>query len=182
MTNLKTGVTRKQSTPNFRKINISYPLICTRTCAYQEVRNVCFSENLACLVFLYHPFRDSPFCLITDKLNINLFISWKILLKSRLWFIESRNHAPKNKFIELWSFESGYNAYVTWKIRSSWLWEKNPVYSSFSERKFWDCTCYSPISFLLLWATLSSAFTQQEFREGSLVGLGAKFRIGRFPV
>ena len=39
--------------------------------------------------------------------------------------------------------------------------EKNPVYSSFSERKFWDYTCYSPISFLLLRATLSSAFTQQ---------------------
>ena len=27
-----------------------------RTCAYQDVRNVCFSENLACFVFLKHPF------------------------------------------------------------------------------------------------------------------------------
>ena len=26
-----------------------------------------FSENLACFVFLKHPFWDSPFCLITDK-------------------------------------------------------------------------------------------------------------------
>ena len=39
----------------------------TRTCAYQGVRNVCFSENLACFVFLKHPFWDSPFCLITDE-------------------------------------------------------------------------------------------------------------------
>ena len=39
---------------NFRKTNISYPLI--RTCAYQEVRNVCFSEILACFAFLKHPF------------------------------------------------------------------------------------------------------------------------------
>ena len=31
----------------FRKTNISYPLIRTRTCAYQWVRNVSFSENLA---------------------------------------------------------------------------------------------------------------------------------------
>ena len=31
----------------FRKINISYPLIRTRTCAYQGVRNVSFSENFA---------------------------------------------------------------------------------------------------------------------------------------
>ena len=31
----------------FRKTNISYPLIRTRSCAYQEVRNVSFSENFA---------------------------------------------------------------------------------------------------------------------------------------
>ena len=35
--------------------------------AYQGVRNVNFSENLACYVFLKHPFWDSPFCLITDE-------------------------------------------------------------------------------------------------------------------
>ena len=37
----------------FRKTNISLPLIRTRTCAYQGVgRNVGFSENLVCFVFL----------------------------------------------------------------------------------------------------------------------------------
>ena len=40
---------------NFRKTNISYPLIRTRTSAYQEVKNVCFSEILACFAFLKHP-------------------------------------------------------------------------------------------------------------------------------
>ena len=50
----------------FRKTNISYPLIRTRTCVYQGVRNVRFSENLACFVFLKHLFWDSPFCLITE--------------------------------------------------------------------------------------------------------------------
>ena len=35
-------------------------------CAYQGVRNVRFFEDLACFVFLKHPFWDSPFCLITD--------------------------------------------------------------------------------------------------------------------
>ena len=49
----------------FRKTNISYSLIRTR--AYQGVRNVRFSENLACFVFLKYPFWDSPFCLITDE-------------------------------------------------------------------------------------------------------------------
>ena len=32
------------------------------------VRNIRFSENLACFVFLKHSFWDSPFCLITDAL------------------------------------------------------------------------------------------------------------------
>ena len=38
-------------------------------CAYmhQGVRNVRFSENLACFVFLKNPFWYSPFCLIAAK-------------------------------------------------------------------------------------------------------------------
>ena len=40
----------------------------TCTCDYQGVRIVRFSENLACIVFLKHPFWDSPFCHITDNL------------------------------------------------------------------------------------------------------------------
>ena len=48
----------------FCKTNISYPVIRTRACTYQRVRNVHFAEKLACFVF----FWDQPFCLITDKL------------------------------------------------------------------------------------------------------------------
>ena len=51
------------------KKNFFYPLIRTRTCAYQAVKNVRFSENLACFVFLLPPFRDSFFCYITDALR-----------------------------------------------------------------------------------------------------------------
>ena len=42
----------------FRKTNISYPLIRTPTLRETptEVRNVRFSENLACFVFLQQPF------------------------------------------------------------------------------------------------------------------------------
>ena len=43
-----------------------------RTYAYQGVRNVRFSENLASFVFLEHPFWDSPFCLITDDLSFHI--------------------------------------------------------------------------------------------------------------
>ena len=41
---------------------------CFNGCAYQGVRNVCFSEILACFTFLKRPFWDSPFCLITGEL------------------------------------------------------------------------------------------------------------------
>ena len=39
-----------------RKTNISYPLIRTRTCACQGLRNVRFSEKLACFVFFKNQF------------------------------------------------------------------------------------------------------------------------------
>ena len=55
---------------NFRKTNTSYPLIRTRTCAYQGVRNVCFSKNLASFVFLKHPFWDSSFGLLPTSESI----------------------------------------------------------------------------------------------------------------
>ena len=47
-----------------QKTSISYPLIHTRTCTYQGVRNVCFSQDLACFVFLKPRFEIRPFALL----------------------------------------------------------------------------------------------------------------------
>ena len=41
------GIIHLVRTQNFPKANISNPLIWTRTCAYQGVRNVSFSDNIA---------------------------------------------------------------------------------------------------------------------------------------
>ena len=62
----------------FQKTNISYPLIRTHTCAYEEVRNVRFSENLTRFVFLKDSFWNSLFCVITDDtcFNIPLFFAF----------------------------------------------------------------------------------------------------------
>ena len=60
-----------QSTSRFANKEHFLPLIHTRTCAYQGARNVCFPKNVLCFVFLKHPYWDSPFCLITNKLKIN---------------------------------------------------------------------------------------------------------------
>ena len=40
----------------FRNTNISYFLIPTRVYTHHGVRNISFSKNLACSVFLQHPF------------------------------------------------------------------------------------------------------------------------------
>ena len=61
----------------FRKKNIFYPLIRSRTCTYHGVKNVRFSEKLTYFVFLEHPFWDSHFCFITDDAT---------LLKSQMSF------------------------------------------------------------------------------------------------
>ena len=47
MKKLGTGVINQVFTQNFPKTNISNLLIHTRTCAYQGVRNVSFSEDFA---------------------------------------------------------------------------------------------------------------------------------------
>ena len=56
-TNLKTGVSRKQSTPIFPKNEHFFRLV-SFICS--------FSGNMACFVFLKNPLWDLPFCLITD--------------------------------------------------------------------------------------------------------------------
>ena len=75
----------------FRKTNIAYLLIRTRTCAYQGVINVCFSEILACFAFLKHTFWDSHFCLITDVLSDSVFQT--VLINERIhsnwWFLDT---------------------------------------------------------------------------------------------
>ena len=61
----------------FRKRNISYCLIHPRT--LERVENVRFLKNLACFVFLKHPFGGFPFCLTTDELLTITIISEPVL-------------------------------------------------------------------------------------------------------
>ena len=78
--NLKSGVTRKQSTPKSPKKE-----------HFLGVRNVRFSENMWCFVFLLFPFWDLPFSLITDE----LCFCEQIFLTSRFLFL--------NKVLLFWN-------------------------------------------------------------------------------
>ena len=61
----------------FRKTNISYPLIPTRTCAYQGVRNVRFSE-IWCALFSWNTrFEIRPFAILLTIYKTDLKNSFR---------------------------------------------------------------------------------------------------------
>ena len=82
----------------FRKTNISYLLIRTRTCAHQGVRNVSFSENLTCFLLLKHLFWDSPFCLISDDYVKIAVFCWNIFNKNIAKLVIDNVVSEKLKF------------------------------------------------------------------------------------
>ena len=81
----------------FRKMNISYPLICTRLCAYQGVRYVCFPENLTCFFSCNTRCEIGPFVLLPTSYfsghhwvnNLSL-TSAGTAKKSWLWLFNSQ--------------------------------------------------------------------------------------------
>ena len=118
---------------------------------YQRVRNVCFSKNLECLVFLKHPFWDSPFSFITNDLplppeknmNLHYFPSLKRKWLSCKWTSEFPKKNPKiNHFIKtFYSMQKlQYQALAKQKvnryIKTKWkyyeiVWNKPNVWFKF---------------------------------------------------
>ena len=74
--------------PNFPKNQHFLPANTCMYCAYQGIRNVRFSENLVCFVFLKHPFWDSPFWLIKD--DISQWWLWWSRITGKLFWIWSK--------------------------------------------------------------------------------------------
>ena len=101
-----------------------------RTCAYQGVKNVRFSENLRCLVFLEHPFWDSPFCLITDGISMEKIynITWCIDDILINWYIDQL---------------------INWSIDQSRYIDDQRILKSDWTRAFWPIT-YEP-KFSQIW-------------------------------
>ena len=78
-----------------------------RTCVYQWVKNIRFSENLTSFVFSKHLFWDSPFCLITNELKVYKKVQEKdsyletfsllgsdVSVSSNFFFLFSKNTNP----------------------------------------------------------------------------------------
>ena len=112
-----------------------YPLT-RRTCAYQWLRNIRFSEHLACFVFLKQPFWDLPICIVTGgslfivpinrvlPIGSSLFVTknWRELLTNRKLSMESR-------VIELFEVETNLSSALIflsipkkWKKPRGQLW------------------------------------------------------------
>ena len=76
MANLKTGVARKQSTPNFLKskhfLSTDPTFLIARTCAYQGLRNVFFFQKIWCALFSCRiRFEFRPFALLPTNFDVN---------------------------------------------------------------------------------------------------------------
>ena len=65
----------------FRKTDISYPLIRTRTCAYQVLRQFSFSENFASVLNGWPPYT---------KMNFYIFVYVNLFVRSVIWNPASR--------------------------------------------------------------------------------------------
>ena len=118
----KRGFQENKARHIFQKTNISYPLMRTRMCAYQRVRNVCFSENLTCSVSLKHPFWDSPFFSIVIKGRV-IGYSWRYYLRFYLEiFIANESICWDRFFPILRDIKDGNE--ICKIVSSEWEWIK----------------------------------------------------------
>ena len=102
----------------FWKTKISYPLILT---AYQEVRNVRFSENLECFAFLKHPFWDSSFRLITGVLSISFHTLLQIKNSTLCFFYISSQPLFYCIFVKNWLLQMSSDY-----LLKAWCQKPNP--------------------------------------------------------
>ena len=80
----------------------------TKHATHQGVKNVRFSENVACFVFLLPPFWDSTFSHITDEMYVTITIlEWLVIYMA---FMFDRNSGGKTWQIK-WLFESNVRSF-----------------------------------------------------------------------
>ena len=136
----------------FPKTNISNPLIRTRTCAYQKVRNVSFSENFTYVLNGWPQMKSKEINLNIDLntqiqwLNYsiiqkvtNLFI-WLALQKNHAMFIHCKSYTSVAFLLKyqhskmLWCSNSNVSLNLYMYIRSPHKYSKN--WNFFSRQRF----------------------------------------------
>ena len=88
--NLKTYVTRKQSTPNFLEKTISYPMIRKRICAYQGVKMFAFRKIWIAFFSRYLRFAIRSFALLPTSYAVkHMTLSFKFIVNKAtvVWII-----------------------------------------------------------------------------------------------
>ena len=91
----------------FRKTNISYPLICTSTCAYQGVRNGHFSENLATLFSWNNCFEIRFFPLMLLWPSVSRYFCHFSIISIKHCSALKPSGKPHCSFEKIWS-KNGY--------------------------------------------------------------------------
>ena len=73
-----TGTINLLRSQSFQKTNISHPLIRTRTFAYQRVKIVSFSENLANVIHELCLFKNSHIIkILAAAFSLNEYFGWR---------------------------------------------------------------------------------------------------------
>ena len=75
----QTGGNKKTKRQIFQKTKIYYPMIRTRTFAYQGIKIFRFLENLGCFVFLLLSFWDSLFFALLLTICANGFLATSVI-------------------------------------------------------------------------------------------------------
>ena len=147
-------------------------MIRTRACAYQGVRNVPFPENLACFVFLSHPFWESPFFLITGDIYFLGFAEkerrlsgFRFLKKS---LIHYKSVYPKCHFVFLIN-RNVKSEIKFWFSFLYWSWDRkyqNKWFSDFQNSwtlkfKFEVCFSFS----ILIWKTKNKIYLNKYYMK-----------------
>ena len=115
-TNLKTEVTRNQSTPNSPKNKHFYPLLRTYTCACEGVKNARFSENMAHFVSFscFLPFKICPFAL--SPMNYNFLVSSIIVV---IFNITEKATKTQKAYIQVFPTFNEVTHFLYWNRKCS---------------------------------------------------------------
>ena len=139
--------------------------------SYPLIRNICFSGNLACFVFLKLPFWDFPICFITDKLQYSntyfmmfrcCFILWGLFVLN----IYIKNYGSRNRNFGIalhGKQESGRQQFSVWPHKQNL-------------KKWLNRSTLRMQSWLNLWQVLfNSDLTRKYSFWGLMLGSVAKF-------
>ena len=110
------GFFKKTKHAKFLKTSVCV-CVCVCVCMYQGVRNVCFSENLACFVVLKHPFWHSPFWFI----SVDIILSHECFFQKVVTTAFLKTSAEQSRWTKIYWVKKWQNIWIPQLLLSRML-------------------------------------------------------------